>query len=343
MTRAATGQNSTAVNPLISVILPAFNEEGNIGAVYKALRVALRDEQSVEIIFVDDGSTDGTAAAVEALRGEMAPVRLIRFSRNFGHQAALMAGLEGARGTAVITLDCDLQHPPELLPRMIARWRSGAKVVQMVRVQTKDAGFFKVVSSKLFYKLLNLLSETHVLAHAADYQLLDRQVVDALLQFQDRHPFLRGLVAWLGFPSVSLEYEAPARHAGTSGYSLRKMVRLSIQAVTALSSRPLRFSFYVGVIASLFCLAYALYALAIFLSGASVAGWTSIVIAVTFLGGIQLFSIGILGEYLARIYEQTRGIPRSVVLYADNDIPAVPQRSAASGSASAAGVVNSTT
>jgi len=306
---------------LISIVLPAFNEEANIRPVYEALCLVLRGAEACEIIFVDDGSSDGTAAAVRRLRQEGAPVRLLRFGRNFGHQAALFAGLENARGQAVITMDCDLQHPPDRLPAMIQEWRQGAKVVQMVRADTVGASFFKQVSSKCFYAFVNLLSETPVLTSAADFQLLDRQVVDAVLQFRDRAPFLRGLIGWLGFPSRQIPYVAAQRHAGVSGYSLRKMVRLSIQAITGLSTKPLRLSFYLGLAVATLSILYGCYALTERFAGLTVPGWTSMVAVVTFLGAVQLISVGILGEYIGRIYEQSRGVPRCVIVELDEAIP----------------------
>jgi dolichol-phosphate mannosyltransferase len=274
--------------------------------------------EGLEIIFVDDGSTDGTAECVRELRAQSPVVRLIRFGRNFGQQPALMAGLEAARGAAVITLDCDLQHPPELLSRMMEAWRNGAKVVQMVRTRTADAGLFKTLTSKLFYRFVNLISETPVLSGAADYQLLDRAVVDAVLQFRDRYPFLRGLVGWLGFPATRIEYTAPERSAGKSGYTLGKMLRLSLQAVTGLSSKPLRFSFYFGLLTAVFCVIYAIFAVIAMAAGKTVQGWTSVIVIVTFVGAVQLVSIGIVGEYIARVYEQTRGVPRYVIVEGDD-------------------------
>jgi dolichol-phosphate mannosyltransferase len=299
---------------LVSVVIPAYNEEPNVPAVYGALKSALHGPESIEIVFVDDGSTDGTAQCVRSLRAQDPSVRLIRFGRNFGHQPALLAGLEAARGAAVITLDCDLQHPPELVPRMLEAWRAGAPVVQMVRMHTAGAGFLKQVTSSLFYRFLNLLSEAPVQSGAADYQLLDRAVVTAVLQFRDRNPFLRGLVAWLGFPIVRMEYDAPERAAGKSGYTVRKMLRLSVQAITGLSSKPLRFSFYVGLLTAAFCVIYAAFAVVAMAAGHNVQGWTSVIVMVTFIGAVQLVSIGIAGEYIARIYEQTRGVPRYVVV-----------------------------
>jgi polyisoprenyl-phosphate glycosyltransferase len=302
---------------MISVVIPAFNEEANIPAVFEAVRSSLLGLEVCEIIFVDDGSFDATAERIRSLRERNSLVRLIRFGRNFGQQAALLAGLEAARGAAVITLDCDLQHPPELLPRMIEAWRMGAKVVQMVRTQTAGAGFFKTLTSRVFYGFVNLISETPVVSGAADYQLLDRVVVDAVLQFKDRYPFVRGLVGWLGFPATKIEYVARQRHTGATGYTTRKMVRLSLQAVIGLSAKPLRFSFYFGLFTAVFCVLYAAFAVAALLAGKTVQGWTSVIVMVTFLGAVQLVSLGIIGEYLARVYDQSRGIPRYVIVEGD--------------------------
>jgi glycosyltransferase involved in cell wall biosynthesis len=302
----------------VSVVIPAYNEEKNVPAVYQAIRSALGRE-SFEIIFVDDGSTDATAERIRDLRAQDPSVRLIRFGRNFGQQPALLAGLEAARGAAVITLDCDLQHPPELLPRMLQAWRSGSKVVQMVRQQTEGVGFFKAFTSRLFYRFANMLSETPVVSGVADYQLLDRAVVDAVLLFRDRYPFLRGLVSWLGFPATRIEYIAPQRQTGTSGYTLRKMLGLSLQAVMGLSSKPLRLSFYLGLLTAVFCVLYAAFAVVALAAGKVVQGWTSVIVMVTFLGAVQLVSIGIVGEYIARVYEQSRGVPRYVIVEGDEE------------------------
>ena len=302
------------IAPQVSVVVPAYNEEHNIAPLCAALCAALTGESAAEFVFVDDGSRDGTAAAIRRLRDRDPRVRLIRFSRNFGHQAALAAGLRAARGAAVITLDCDLQHPPDLIPRMLEAWRGGAQLVQMVRTGTDGAGWFKKAASGCFYRLLDLLSETPVVHGAADFQLLDRAVVDAVLQFHDRRPFLRGLVGWLGFPATRIEYVARRRAAGESGYTLRKMLRLSVEAITGLSSKPLRFAFYLGLATAVLCLAYALFAILAMAGGRTVQGWTSVIVMVTFLGAVQLVSLGIVGEYIARIYDQTRGVPRYVIV-----------------------------
>lgn len=301
----------------VSVVIPAYNEERNVAAVFEAIRMSLQRPELCEIIFVDDGSSDATAERVRTLRTRDSSVRLIRFVRNFGQQSALLAGLEAARGAAVITLDCDLQHPPELLPAMVRAWRDGAKVVQMVRTQTAGAGFFKTQTSRVFYWFVNIVSDTPVVSGAADYQLLDRVVVDAVLQFKDRYPFVRGIVAWLSFPATKIEYVAAQRQTGTTGYTPRKMLRLSLQALMGLSSKPLRLSFYFGLLTAVFCVLYAAFAIAALTAGKTVPGWTSVIVMVTFLGAIQLVSIGIVGEYLARVYDQSRGIPRYVIVERD--------------------------
>jgi dolichol-phosphate mannosyltransferase len=298
----------------ISIVVPAYDEELNVRQLHQAIRKALPADAILEIIFVDDGSRDATSERIREICREDPAVRLIRFGRNFGHQAALIAGLEAARGAAVITLDCDLQHPPELLPKMVDAWRSGSRIVQMVRRETVGATRLKNVASRLFYSFINLVSETPVTPGAADFQLLDRDVVDAVLRFRDRHPFLRGLISWLGYSATSIDYVAPARYAGQSGYSLRKMMRLSVHAITGLSSKPLRVSFYLGIATALFCLAYATYAVFELWRGNTVPGWTSVFVMVTFLGAVQLVSIAILGEYIGRIYEQSRGMPRYVIV-----------------------------
>jgi polyisoprenyl-phosphate glycosyltransferase len=298
---------------LISIVIPAHNEQENILVVHSAIRAHL-GEYPAEIVLVDDGSRDNTAEKIRCLQAVDPLVRLLRLSRNFGHQAALLAGIQAAKGAAVITMDCDLQHPPELLPQMLEAWESGMLVVQMVRRDTQGATWVKKKTSAVFYRLLQLLSETPVVPGAADFQLLDRKVVQALLRFKDRQPFLRGLVSWLGFPTHRIEYVARNRHSGNSSYSVHRMLRLSIDAVTGLSVRPLRLAFFIGTWTALMALAYAGYAFVNYYRGIVVPGWTSIVMTMLFLGAVQLLSLGILGEYIARIYYQTRQVPSFIVI-----------------------------
>jgi len=298
---------------LISIVVPAHNEEENIALLHSEIRNHMAGHPA-EIIFVDDGSIDNTAGEVRSLRAVDPLVRLLRLSRNFGHQAALLAGIQSANGAAVITMDCDLQHPPELLPQMLEAWKNGILVVQMVRRDTVGVTWLKKTTSAIFYRLLQLLCETPVVPGAADFQLLDRKVVDELARFKDRQPFLRGLVSWLGFPTHQIEYIANTRHSGNSSYSVARMLRLSIDAVTGLSIKPLRLAFFVGTWTAIMALAYAGYAFVTFFRGKVVPGWTSILMTVLFLGAVQLLSSGILGEYLARIYLQTRHVPPFIVI-----------------------------
>ncbi len=308
---------------LISIVLPAHNEEESIPRIYSEIRRALSSSPFlVELIFVDDGSKDSTPLRVRELSSTDPLVRLVRFSRNFGQQAALLAGLRAARGAAVITMDCDLQHPPQCLPPMVAAWEAGAQIVQMVRRHTEGTSWFKRTTSRWFYHLIGVLSDSPVVKHAADYQLLDRQVVDYLLQFGDRQPFLRGLVSWLGFPATQIEYSAPERRAGASSYSLRKMFNLSLDAITSLSSKPLRVAFYLGFSAATLGLIYTVFAVIAHVMGKSVQGWTSVIVSVVFLGGVQLICIGIIGEYVARIYEHIRRVPPFII--AEEDVPERP-------------------
>jgi polyisoprenyl-phosphate glycosyltransferase len=298
---------------LISIVIPAHNEQENIDAIHAAIRTNL-GKYLAEIVFVDDGSCDNTAEKVRCLQAADPLVHLLRFSRNFGHQAALLAGIQTAKGAAVITMDCDLQHPPELLPQMLQAWESGALVVQMVRQDTVGATWIKKRTSAMFYRSLQLLSDTPVVPGAADFQLLDRKVVEALVRFKDRQPFLRGLVSWLGFPTHRIEYIAGSRHMGNSSYSVLKMLRLSIDAVTGLSAKPLRWAFFIGSWTAFMALVYAGYAFVMYCRGIVVPGWTSIVMTLMFLGAVQLLSLGILGEYIARIYSQTREVPPFIVV-----------------------------
>jgi polyisoprenyl-phosphate glycosyltransferase len=306
-------QTEEPTGNLLSVVVPAHNEEANVRTLHAALRAATDDTlMDVEIIFVDDGSKDRTRERVAAIQAEDERVRLVALTRNFGHQAALLAGMEAARGDAIVSMDCDLQHPPALIPEMIAAWRSGAAVVETIRDDTLDATWRKRLSSRLFYRFINLLSETPITPGAADFRLIDRKALNDLLRLRDQRLFLRGMIAWLGYPHASLHYVAGVRVAGRSSYSLRRMLSLAVDAVTAFSAKPLRVAFYVGVITSLLTCCYLLLIAYRAARGEVVEGWTSLMLVVLFLGAIQLITVGIIGEYIGRIYDQTRGRPRYV-------------------------------
>lgn len=309
--------------PLLSIVVPAHNEEANVAPLHAALgAVAARIGIELEIIFVDDGSKDATRQRIEAIRACDPRVRLIALTRNFGHQAALLAGLEHARGDAVISMDADLQHPPALLPEMVAAWRAGAAVVETIRDDTEAASWRKRVSSRLFYRLLNFLSDTPVTPSAADFRLLERAALDDLLRLRDQRLFLRGMVAWLGYPHASLHYTAAPRTAGRSSYTLRRMISFAVDAITAFSAKPLRIAFYVGVFTALLSLLYLVLIAYRFARGEVVEGWTSLMLVVLLMGAIQLITLGVLGEYIGRIYDQTRGRPRYLTLPEADAAPA---------------------
>jgi len=296
---------------MISIVLPVYNEQENVRAVYERLTAEMdRLDDPYELVFVDDGSSDGSLKILRELCQGDSCVRAISLSRNFGHQIAISAGLEHASGHAVIVMDADLQHPPEIVPELIARWKAGFDVVYTVRAGSDHAGFFKRFSAAAFYRLLNRICDVKITPNAPDFRLLDRRVVDALLQMPERARFLRGLVNWVGFKQTAVEFVANPRLHGSTKYPLSKMIRFSIDGVTAFSSVPLRLSSYMGLLAALAGVPYAVWAVyARLFTDSVVHGWASVIVAVLFLGGVQLIAIGILGEYLGRIYEEVKGRP----------------------------------
>ena len=299
---------------LLSIVLPAHNEAQNVVPMYHAITQAVATSRiDLELVFVDDGSSDGTADVIDELASRDPRIRLIAFTRNFGHQAALLAGLEAARGDAVITMDCDLQHPPALIPAMIDAWRGGTSVVQMIRDETGGITWVKRLTSALFYRAFASLSATSIVQGGADFQLVDRSVLDTLLGFEDRHPFLRGMTAWMGYPSTKLHYVAPPRLNGTSTYSYRRMINFAVDAITAFSTAPLRAAFYTGCLSGLLALIYLCFISYRYFTGEVVDGWVSLMVVLLFLGTAQLMTLGIIGEYVGRIYNQTLRRPRYVM------------------------------
>ncbi len=296
---------------MISIVLPVFDEEDYVFEVYEAVTrhvVPLGD--AYEILFVDDGSRDSSFERIRTLCARDPHVKGVSLSRNFGHQVAISAGLEYAGGDAVIVMDADLQHPPELIPELVRRWREGNDVVYTVRTGNDHAGPVKRWTAALFYRLLNRLCDIEVTANAPDFRLMDRRVVDALRQMPERARFLRGLVRWVGFRQTEVPFVAAPRIHGRTKYSLSKMLRFSIDGVTGFSISPLRVSSYVGFAAAISGIPYALWAIYIrLLTDEAVSGWASVVVAVLFLGGVQLIAIGVLGEYLGRVYDEVKRRP----------------------------------
>ena len=300
----------------LSIVIPTFNEEGNILPLYKQITEVLKPIQitAYELIFIDDGSSDASVLQIEKLRQADTSVQLIEFSRNFGHQHALKAGLDCARGAAVISLDADLQHPPALIPEMLTLWRSGAQVVYTRRQDKKNIGFFKKISAKAFYWLANRLSEVPIEEGTADFRLLDRKVVAAIKSFKESHLFLRGLIPTLGFKQVALDYEPAQRFSGQSKYSFSKMFQFAINGITSSSAKPLYFSIYLGLFFAFLAFVYGCYAIYISIfTDAAITGWTSLIASVLFIGGIQMILIGIVGIYLGKLFVQSKQRPTYII------------------------------
>ncbi len=296
------------MNKKISVVIPAYFEELVIEACYNRLTAAL-ENFDFELIFVDDGSKDNTLIILKALAVKDARVKVISFSKNFGHQSAVTAGLHFAKGDAVVIIDADLQDPPELIPDMIALWQDGNDVVYAKRKKRKGESLFKRISAKVFYRLLHVFSDTHIPEDTGDFRLMDRKVVDAFNAMGEHNRFIRGMVAWLGYKQVPLEYVREKRYAGKTKYTLKKMMSLSYNAIFSFSVTPIKFIKSLGLMTLLFAFGVIVYVLVSKGTGNAIPGWSSLMIVTTVLMGVQLFSMGILGEYIARTYEEARKRP----------------------------------
>jgi polyisoprenyl-phosphate glycosyltransferase len=303
-----------------SVVLPAHNEAENIVPMITALKTIVAPLGAAEIIIVDDGSTDGTLAAIRAAAVADPTVRYIAFTRNFGHAAALRAGLRAASGRAVVVMDSDFEHPPELIPELVKQWRSGFKVVAAQRLDDEAVSPFKRSTSRFYYRLLGALSDVQLEPGSADFLLLDRVAVDAVNAFEDHDLFLRGLVRWLGYPLASVPYNQGRRRHGASKYSLGRMVELAVTGIAAHSVRPLRFAVWLSLGFVLGGLLLVIYSIISFLFVQhTVAGWSSIMAAIAILGAAQLLVLGIIGEYVGRILRETRRRPSYVIAETEAD------------------------
>lgn len=268
-----------------------------------------------ELVFVNDGSRDRTLEILEGFAAKDKRVKVISFSRNFGHQLAVTAGIDKARGSAVVIIDADLQDPPELIPDMLRLWEQGYDVVYARRKKRKGESFFKLVTAKLFYRVLDKLSDVRIPLDTGDFRLIDARVADELRKMRERNRFLRGMISWMGFRQTPLEYERNERFAGETKYPFKKMVKLALDGIISFSSKPLKLAQYLGFFAVFCAAAVFLYSVACRLIGGRnlVSGWASIMTAVTFLGGVQLISVGILGEYIARMYEESKNRPLYII------------------------------
>ncbi len=293
----------------ISVVVPVFNEAEVLGAFYSRTAAAL-SSYPFNLIFVDDGSTDESWEIVQTFAKKDHRVTGISLSRNFGHQAALTAGLEQAEGDAVVTLDCDLQDPPEVIPQLINKWREGYEVVVAKRSERKGDSAFKRGTAFLFYALFRRVTRMDMAMEGGDFRLLSRNVVNVLNQIPERIRFLRALSTWAGFKQTAVTYSRDKRYAGETKYPLFKMIRLALDGLTSFSSAPLQLASFLGFTVTTIAFLIGLYSLYIrIFTPTAVKGWTSILIVTIFLGGIQLVMIGIIGEYIARIYEEVKRRP----------------------------------
>ena len=298
-------------HPILSVVVPVFNEEESLDELYRRVTESLGGSgESFELVLVDDGSRDGSLSRMQALAARDPRVVLVRLSRNFGHQIAVSAGVDAARGQAIVLMDADLQDPPEVVPQMLALWRKGFDVVYGRRTRRSGESWFKKATAAAFYRLIRKMTSIDIPADVGDFRLMSRRVVDVLKQFQERNRFVRGMVAWIGFRQTAIDYQRQVRASGETKYPLRKMVRFAADAIFSFSHVPLRIATGLGLVVSTLSFAYGVFAiLGRFFGWGFVHGWASLMVAVTFLGGVQLVSLGIIGEYLGRVYDEVKQRP----------------------------------
>jgi dolichol-phosphate mannosyltransferase len=302
---------------MISIVIPAYNEERNLDVLYASIREVLDTQvgdSDWELVIVDDGSGDGTWNVIGSLSAADVRVRGVRLSRNFGHQSALMAGIAAARGRAVIMMDSDLQHPPSLLPQLIHKWRDGFEIVHTVRRDPPNVSWFKRTTSRLYYRLFTFMSGVAIEPGSADFCLLDRKVVDEVLKFEEEGLFLRGLIHWVGYATTTVPFECGQRHAGTSKYSLSKMLTLGWHGMSSFSLVPLRVGIAIGLLSSTLAFLWTAYAIVgWWVDDAIVPGWASSVAVSSFLFGVLFVFLAVLAEYVGRIAVEVRRRPRFLV------------------------------
>ncbi len=301
----------------VSLVIPMYYEEKVAKECYKRVKECLEklDNYDYEIIFINDGSKDKTLEILEDIANENKKVKVISFSRNFGHQAAVTAGLQEVTGDAIVIIDADLQDPPELIPDMLKKWEEGNEVIYGKRKTRKGESAFKLLTAKMFYNTLNALSDVEIPKDTGDFRLVDRKVVDVINSLPEHNKFLRGLFSWVGYKQYAYEYERQERFAGETKYPLKKMLKLASDGIISFSSKPIKLVGALGIfsiIVSIVILIYALISYIFKLNNLS-AGWTSIMVAVTFFAGVQLLSLWVISEYIGRIYDEAKGRPQYVI------------------------------
>lgn len=310
---------------LVSVVLPAHNESGNVAVIKNKIEESFPfDAYDLELIFVNDGSTDDTMAKLQKLASQDQKVFYIELSRNFGHQCALKAGLDYAHGDCVISMDCDMQHPPELVRLLIEKWEEGYDVVYTCRAESKNTSLMKRKTSNAFYSIFNRFSDVQIEKGTADFRLMDRAVVDVFKRFRENDMFIRGIVKWMGFRQIHIDYEPNDRFSGTSKYTMRRMLQFAVHAVTSFSVRPLYMAIYIGFGLSLLALLYLPYVLfSFFYSGHYAYGWGSVLLTIVFFSGLQLCVLGVIGLYLGKMFIQSKNRPLYIVRSSNIDNPPV--------------------
>ena len=300
----------------IDIVVPCYNESENIRPLYQAIKDVFTKElpaYDFNLLLVNDGSKDTSLLVLQQLAKEDQRVKYLSFSRNFGHQLAVKAGLDHAFAPAVISMDADLQHPPALIPTLIRKWEEGAQVVATLRTYPEEISKKKRKSSQQFYKLLNLLSDIEIKEGSADFRLLDQAVVEVIRHMRENEPFLRGMVPWVGFTQVYVPYTAQARYAGETKYTIKKMFQLALSGVTSFSVKPLYFAVFLGFFFSLLSVLYVPYVIYSFLNGSEISGWASLIMTIVFFGGLQLIILGIIGVYIGKIFTQTKERPAYII------------------------------
>ncbi|MFO7585722.1 MAG: glycosyltransferase family 2 protein [Anaerolineales bacterium] len=300
---------------MYSIIAPIYNEFENIPMLWERISQVMDSTgEAWELILVDDGSSDGSTDRIRELAASEARVRPVILARNFGHQIAVTAGLDYARGQAIVVIDADLQDPPEVILELAEKWKEGYEVVYAVRSEREGESWFKLFTASIFYRLIYRITDVKIPLDTGDFRLIDRKVVDVMNSMRERHRFLRGMSAWIGFKQVGVEYKRAARVAGVTKYPFKKMLRLALNAITGFSYFPLQVATYFGFIAAgLAILAIPVVTIMRLVDSQFFEGQTTTLISVLFLGGVQLISLGILGEYIGRIYDEVKGRPLYVV------------------------------
>ena len=300
----------------ISIVIPAYNEEGNLMPVYQRIKSVFEKMQGYgfEIIFVNDGSRDNTQLRLEEMALDFPEIKYIEFSRNFGHQPAVKAGMDYADGNVIISMDGDLQHPPELIPQMVQKWEQGYDIVYTIRSYPKEISYFKRKTSDLFYRFLSQISDIDLTnGGGSDFRLIDASVAQVMKNLKEDDLFLRGLTSWMGFNQTGIEFVAGERFSGQSSYDLKKMLKFAFTGITSFSVKPLYLATYLGFIFSSLSLLYIPYVLYAFLTKTEISGWASLIMTIVFFGGVQLIILGILGIYLGKIFKQVKGRPNYIV------------------------------